>query len=211
MKQRTKHVGITILGVCLISLLLILSLFVVKRFFLPEITFDGRTIFYEGRQYTVHPDLELDRSKAGEAVGDSGLVIQSIQGYPQEQWLTICHGHGPACTVYIEKSVGTIDLNRFSPSEMAVKETLSEKKPATIRDPKLISQLVEVMTKAPPTKFPKDYKVKKTIQIQLKSTRFKHLTYVLLYLEDQAGHRYLRGEKLVEIRDTPEWIKKISS
>lgn len=210
MKKRTRLVSLILLGVILIGCSILLF---TKRFLLPEMNFNGRTIFYEGRKYTVNPYIELDSLKSGKEVGrtDSGFMIQSIPGYSPKQWMTICEGHETACAVYIEKSVGHLGLHEFSPDEMVVEERPGKQKPATIRDQKLIDQLVELVTKEASTRFPKDYQVKKAIQIRLKSSRFPNLNYVLMYLEDQSGRRYLRGEKLVEIKSNPDVIKTITS
>ncbi|MFD1394749.1 hypothetical protein ACFQ5F_15635 [Kroppenstedtia eburnea] len=171
---------------------------------LPEMHFDGRTVSYKGREYTVHPQLELKHEHAGADVGqaDGEDIFQQIKGLSPKKWLANCMDVNGPCLVYTEKSLGEIDLKRFAAKEMVVRESGANTREAvTIRDRKKIGRLVETMSEQPPTKYSQSHKSKEIKYIYLRSDRYPSVEYVLRYEKDRKGERYLAGDKLVKLGD----------
>lgn len=170
---------------------------------LPEMRFEGQTVYYKGREYTYHPELQLKHEQAGADVGQAGRdhIFQQINGLSPKQWLANCRDPNGPCLVYTEKSLGEIDLKRFAAKEMVVRESWPPKQILITQDREKINGLIRVMADQPPTKLPKSYQTADVKYIHLVSDKYPSVEYVLKYEIGRNGEHYLSGDKLIKLEE----------
>ncbi|WP_139179419.1 hypothetical protein [Lihuaxuella thermophila] len=161
---------------------------------LPEVKVDGQAYIYRGKHYTEAFGLEVPLSDIGEEIGitPAGRIVCAIKGVPTDQWIAIKEEAGFG-SVYKEQNIGAVDVKEFAPVEIEVFAQRGRGERGVIRDMEKIDRLVKIIMESRPVSVPKKMKVSRFLQ--LKSKKYKTIRYILTYIEDLQGRRYIEDER----------------
>ncbi|MBN2908225.1 hypothetical protein JQC72_01655 [Polycladomyces sp. WAk] len=173
--------------------------------FLPNMFFDGGTIFDGDRAYSVHPSIVVPEENVGDAVGDSnGGIVYRINRLSTKEWLAMCPDHNLDCFAYQENHLPKLDIQRFDPYQAEIRPTFGNGRIVTIRDPGKIRLLIDTFLTRPDVKsaHQRHKRIKLNRLVQFYSKKYPSLIYEWNYEVDADGRRYLMGDgKVVELGD----------
>lgn len=168
----------------------------------PVIQFDGRTLYYDEKEYIVEPLVQATEvgEYIGNAKGNNNLKVYEVKGQNPNEWLTI-QSEG-TLYAYKEKNVHKMVIEDFNIKTINVINPMGYKRETSITDLNIIKRIVEQVSKSKGGTLPQS--TKKTRLLECISPNYKGLAYVLMYEEDSNGKRYLYDglqEKAYEIND----------
>jgi hypothetical protein len=162
---------------------------------LPLIQFKdlGHSFVYKGKVYVAQALLGVPASQLGEPIGrlkSENMVVYRIKGL-SEEWLTTVFEGTP--TVYTSKK--GISLKALSPNKILIEDTtpilslFSDE--ISIKDQKVIDQIVNKITLGKYSKGEVKGKVRTVKQLSFISSRYPGIRYMMYYTEDLNSRAYL--------------------
>jgi hypothetical protein len=162
---------------------------------LPSISSEdhGHSFVYKGKVYVGQALLVVPESQMGEPVGRlklENMVVYRIKGLSEEWLATVFEG---TPTVYTSKK--GISLKTLYPNEILIEDTtpilslFADK--ISIKNQKVINQIVNKITTGKFTKGKVKGKIRKVRQLFFVSSRYRGIQYMMYYTEVASGQAYL--------------------